>query len=87
MQNLIMSMPKEEARQFGVNLVALENMVEEITERTRIVYSVYDNGYEYEIKSECPYEVAAYALAMTCMKTLVDIFEEEERFNAIVRQN
>lgn len=87
MQNVIMSMPKEEAKQFGVSLKALENMLEEITDRTRIVYSVYDNGYEYEIKSECPYEVAAYALMMSSMQTLVDIFEEEERFDAIVRQN
>jgi hypothetical protein len=87
MQNLILSLPKEQSQSLGIYLPALESMLEGVTDETRIVFSVYETDDTYDIKSKYPYSIAAYALAMTCMQTLKDIFEEEERFDAIVRKN
>jgi hypothetical protein len=87
MQNLILSLPKEQSQSLGIYLPALESMLEGVTDETRIVFSVYETNETYDIKSEYPYSIAAYALAMTCMDKLVKTFEEEERFEDIVRCN
>ena len=88
MLNVIVSLPKTEAKTLGVNLDGVMDMLQQVEAATRISYEVHDNGNEYVITSDFPNPIAEYALAQFSFVYLAgSIIEEQERFDAIVRCN